>query len=201
MFLPGAMTEPIEGIPPELLLRLQAGLRLLALYRLSDSEAAQEVVQEALARLLDAARTGRLPEPNRIGAYARGIAAHIITDHLRAQLRHLPIDTAPERLMETGADPLAQLVSQEEVARVRVALGALSASDRELLRLSYFEGLTPAELAIRLQVPGDRLRKRKQRALDRLRKAFLPSSGHKRTGSPTKGMHASALPLRAEGTE
>jgi RNA polymerase sigma-70 factor (ECF subfamily) len=195
------MTDAIAGIPPDLLIRLQAGLRLLALYRLSDADAAQEVVQETLARLLDAESAGRLPELSRIGAYARGIAAHVITDLHRARSRQLPLNGGDGRLVEAGTDPLARLVSQEEIARVRAALQTLPASDRELLRLSYFDGLTPAGLAARLEEPGDRIRKRKQRALERLRLALSPARSHKALDTPTKGGRAATFPLRTGEAE
>jgi DNA-directed RNA polymerase specialized sigma24 family protein len=45
-----------------------------------------------------------------------------------------------------------------------------------VLRLSFYEGLAPAEIAERLAEPAPRVRKRKARALDRLRLAYLQLS-------------------------
>ena len=67
--------------------RLRAGIRLMALATLGDAESAEEVAQESLARLLHALREGRLRDSQRLGAFARSIAHHVIVDLLRAQRR------------------------------------------------------------------------------------------------------------------
>ncbi len=86
---------------------------------------------------------------------------------------------------------LSALVSATEGARVRDALGLLSAPDQELLRLCYFEGLSPGEIARRLGEPADRVRKRKSRALERLRLAFRGAPGHDAHSSPTDSLGGS----------
>jgi RNA polymerase sigma factor (sigma-70 family) len=74
---------------------------------------------------------------------------------------------------------LDALISAAETDRVRVALGALSPADQHLLRLCFHEDRTPAEVAAMLREPADRVRKRKSRALERLRRAFLgDADGH-----------------------
>lgn len=64
---------------------------------------------------------------------------------------------------------------------------ALPAADRELLRLSYFEGLEPAQIAERMGEVATRVRMRKSRALDRLRRAFLeaPAPRYEPGAAPT----------------
>ena len=67
-------------------------------------------------------------------------------------LRH-PVDNAraaARGLKNQGA---------EQAGRLRAALERLPLQDRELLRLSYFEGLAPQELAERLGEPSARIRK------------------------------------------
>ena len=44
----------------------------------------------------------------------------------------------------------------------------LSATDQEILHLSFFEGLSPAEITDHLNEPAERIRKRKSRARLRL---------------------------------
>jgi len=50
---------------------------------------------------------------------------------------------------EARADALSKLVSEEERLRVRAALLTLSASDRDVLYWSFYEGLAPQEIATR----------------------------------------------------
>lgn len=188
---PSPPGPPFELGPAELE-RLRSGLRILALRTLGDAEAAEEAAQESVFRVVGALREGRLRDPGRLTAFARGIARHVVVDVLRARMRHAPLAGEP---IAAGADALAMLVSAEEGARIRGALDMLAEPDRELLRLSFFDGLAPAELARRLGEPPERIRKRKQRALERLRAAFL-GPGHGRHAPPTPGQWEIGAPSR-----
>lgn len=156
---------------------LRDGLMIMVLRGLGDPEAAEEVVQETLARTLCALRDGRLRNRQKLGAFVRGIARHVIADSYRAggRLTGLGALEANEPDSNT-ADPLLLLVREEERARVRVALGHLSDQDREILSLSFFQGLSPTQIGERLGLTSEVVRKRKSRALARLRRAYLEGS-------------------------
>ena len=66
----------------------------------------------------------------------------------------------------SGLTPEDRLALQEALAR-------LSPVEAELIRLQYFEGYTPKEIAERLGLPYETVKKRRQRALARLRKSLL----------------------------
>lgn len=151
---------------------------------LRDADLAEEVAQESMVRLMQALREGRLQNPAHLGAFTRAIARHVIVDLLRARQRFTAADTTAEPASDE--DSLGALVSAEQAARVRAALEQLSAGDREILRLSFFEGLTPQQLAERIGEPSPRVRKRKERALERLRKVFFQGPGHRAAGRPTQ---------------
>ncbi len=159
---------------PEVIERLRLGLQIMALRALGDPEAAEEAVQETLVRALEALRDGRVGDPEKLGAFVRGIARHVIADIHRARQRAAPLHAMPGAgPHSTGDDPLTALITAEERERVRLALTQLSARDREILRLSFFEGLGPVDIAERSGEPALRVRKRKSRALSRLRRALL----------------------------
>ena len=186
------MADAPQRIDPETLERLRTGLRLIALRSLSDAEAAEEVVQETLARGLEALDNGRLIDPDKLGAYFRGICHHVIVDTIRARQRTTRLDAMPERAYgNPSRDALHTLISEEQKARVVRALMELSPMSRECLRLSFYEGLKPAEVAARLGEPGPRVRKRRSRALQRLREVFFEQTGsiggHKTEESSTLG--------------
>jgi RNA polymerase sigma-70 factor (ECF subfamily) len=178
-----------EDVPAQELAVLRKGLRLLALRSLRDVDLAEEAAQETLARTLAALRSGQVHDPTHLGAFARGIACHVIADLHRARQRTTPLDEFPGAADPPTADPdaLQLIVSEEQNERLRAALVALSAADRELLRLSFFEGLTPLEVAERLGEPATRIRKRKSRALERLRRALEERGlgSHDRLPRPT----------------
>jgi len=166
---------------------LRPGLELLALRTLGSAEASREAVQETLARAVVALANGQPSDPEKLPAFVAGIARHVIVDMVRAARRVVPLDTLPATdHPSNNVDALSALVSAAEQAQVREALGQLVPSDRELLRLCYFEGLTPGEIAGRLGEPADRVRKRKSRALERLRQAFRGGAGHDGRSGPTQ---------------
>ena len=173
--------------------RLRQGVRLLALRELGDMDAADEVAQETIARVFEALRTNRLDNPQALGAFARGIARHVIIDVIRARRWEAPLDSTAQGRAETHTtdDALAVMVNAEQVGRVRDAIALLSPGEREIIHLSFFEGVTCQELATRLHQPAARVRKRKERALDRLRKAFFGSTGHSSPVRPTEHPKAS----------
>jgi RNA polymerase sigma factor (sigma-70 family) len=181
-----------QQLDPVTLERLRLGLRMIALRSFSDAEAAEEVVQETLARGLGALEDGRLDDPARLAAYFRGICHHVIVDTIRTRQRTTSLDALPERASgNPNGDALHVLITQEQKERVIRALKELSPASRECLRLSFYEGLKPAEVAARLGEPGPRIRKRRSRALQHLREVFFEQmdsiGGHEMEESPTKG--------------
>ena len=165
---------PDVVLSAEALERIRHGVRLLALHELGDAELADEVAQETLARLVQAIREGRLREASMVGAFARGVARHVVADVIRLRRRHVEIDAVGSHpTLASQDDALAALVSADQTSRVRQALRELTDADRDLIRLIYFDGLTSEAVAARLGEPAARVRKRKERALERLRRAFL----------------------------
>lgn len=169
-------------LDPGTLKTLRAGVRIMAAQALGDASAAEEVAQEALTRTVAALREGRVRAgPEKLGSFVRGIARHVIADFHRARER----DERARRATDwpsPGLNPLDVLLATEQRERVREALAELQPSDRQLLRLCFFEGLSPAEAALRLGEPGPRIRKRKSRALARLRVALLGEEASRSAG-------------------
>lgn len=167
---------------------LRGGLELLALRAFGDHAIAEEIAQDALARAIAAAERGTLIRPGGTAAFVAGIARHVIIDRRRLIGREAPLSAA-DAVPATGADPLERLLAADEAAQVREALATLTPSDRELLRLSYYEGRAPAEIAALTGEPSERIRKRKSRALERLRELLESVRGHARRPAPTERVH------------
>ena len=79
------MTSATSELGPDELERLRAGLEILALRSLRDREAAEEAAQETLTRAVEAAKQGRIKNPEKLGVFVRGIARHVIADMIRAR--------------------------------------------------------------------------------------------------------------------
>jgi RNA polymerase sigma-70 factor (ECF subfamily) len=80
----------------------------------------------------------------------------------RVRRREVPEDAAPEP--SQGASSEDEAAQRELYAGALAAMGALSQEDQDVLRATYWE--------IAASVSGATLRKRRERALARLRKAF-----------------------------
>lgn len=172
------MADAPRHLDPQVLERLRTGLRLIALRSLNDADAAEEVVQETLLRGMQAIAAGRFHDHGSVGAYFRGICRHVVVDRVRKSHRTTSLDALPEQADGNPSnDALQTLVSREQKQRVIRALAELPAREFECLRMSFYEGLKPGEIAKRLGEPGPRIRKRLSRALKKLRDVFSDQAG------------------------
>jgi RNA polymerase sigma-70 factor (ECF subfamily) len=142
----------LDGLWPVVLAFAQRGVGWGA----DAEDVAQEVFVRICARISDFDRS-------RDGlSWAFGIASHEIMTHRRRVQRRREVQDEPA-LAARAADVDSQeheLMSRELRATLEQAVGALTDDDRRALGL-----LPPVDAG----VPGATLRKRKQRALDRLR--------------------------------
>jgi RNA polymerase sigma factor (sigma-70 family) len=149
----------------ELIAGLVDGIEIVATRRLGDAEAAREAAQETIARLLDRIASGAIESEEEIVPVAWGIARHVIVDMHRDRQR---VTALAEDHPAATPDPLEQLVTADETARVRDALARLSPADRTLLHRCFVNGERIGAIAVTLGEPAERLRQRKSRALHRL---------------------------------
>lgn len=146
----------------------------LALRILGDSTEAEDVVQDVFSQAWRQAST--------YSASRGAVAAWLLTltrsraiDRLRAR-RARPAGVSDDRVADklTDAGPAAdsQVLSSEQVARVRAALDELPLLQRAAIELAYFEGLTHAEIADRLEQPLGTVKTRIRLGMLRLRDAL-----------------------------
>jgi RNA polymerase sigma-70 factor (ECF subfamily) len=154
--------------------------RYLARY-LGDETLAEDVLQETFLRVHAKCGLYRDGWPARPWLYA--VAMHRAIDALR-QCRH-PAASRPgyphrdaepveaSRLVELLADdepgPLAKLQERERQAWVRNSVARLPEPLRQALELAHYEGLSYAEIALRLGVPLGTVKSRLHGAIARLR--------------------------------
>jgi RNA polymerase sigma-70 factor (ECF subfamily) len=126
----------------------------VALRVCEDRSLAEEVAQEAF---IDLWRTAARYERARGSAHAWvvTIAHRRAVDHVRSERAHAR--------RELHAKALLPMVEFDEVAeavhdagdrdRLRTCLGVLSRLQRESIHLAFFDGLTHAQISVKLQVP------------------------------------------------
>ena len=143
----------------ELYDRHARGLYSLALRILQDRADAEDVVQDVFAQAwTQAAR------------YDRAI------DRLRSKRARpdggVADDAAVTGTVDGGDTPDLQLLSAEQVSRVREALRSLPLLQRVAIEMAYYEGLSHSEIAGKLEQPLGTVKTRIRQAMIRLRESL-----------------------------
>lgn len=140
-----------------------------ALRRVREPEDAAEVIAETFATLWR--RFDRSPQGDELRPWLFGVARRVIANQRRGQHRRSALS---ERLA-ANAHPSPPAPSDETPTELARAFASLSESDREVLSLVAWEGLTREELAVALGTNRAAARLRLHRARKRLRDALPPT--------------------------
>lgn len=188
---PRARTSRRGARPPRLTRRDEAAT-VAALYeqyasniaayalRRSTSTDAADVVAETF--LVAWRRRDDIPDEPMTLPWLYGIARRVLANQRRAHQRRSRLH---ERLSGQANDfemPTLHVENLESCERVGAALRKLSDADAEVLRLTAWEGLGPAEVAAVLDVEPDAIRQRLHRARKRLRRHLGIDTSRVRSG-------------------
>jgi RNA polymerase sigma-70 factor (ECF subfamily) len=141
-----------------------------ALRRVDRAEDAADVVAETY--LVAWRRLDRVPPGDQARLWLYGVARRQLANQRRGQLRRSRL---ADRLRSELPAALAidRSADDHRAAALRAALARLEEKDREILRLSSWEGLSPVEIAAVLGLPAVTVRSRLHRARKRLHKEML----------------------------
>lgn len=169
------MTQGDASALGQLYDRHAKGVYSLALRVLRNPQDAEDVVQEVFAQSW---RIASRYDPSRasVSGWLTMQAKSRAIDRLRGrQSRHAHIQDAQDGFADR-ADPAAGpdvfAVQADDTRRVRLALLALPALQRSAIELAYYEGLTHAEIAGRLEQPLGTVKTRIRQGLLTLRGAL-----------------------------
>lgn len=161
--------SPATEVQESDLARFRERLTLFAARRTRNWAEAEDVAQETLKRGFEALLANKLRDPAALPAFLFATARHVCQQRDRAAGR---AQRALTRFGATADGPsensLESLIVRERVARVRTTLEELDAADREILSLTYGQGLRADEIARRLGTTPGNVRVRRHRALKRL---------------------------------
>jgi RNA polymerase sigma factor (sigma-70 family) len=167
--------ETCTAVCPQDLLTLLQRIRDFvfesAYFSLGSRDLAEDVAQESLTRVLSRLLKDEISVEN-LAAYVCGIAKHVIADTQRWESRRVGLDVdkisedeLPSSLGAPAGDPWADGLSSMVIQEVE----KLPEADRKVLKGCFIDGFSCAELGRRSGEPAPRIRKRKSRALRRLR--------------------------------
>lgn len=143
------------------------------LYRLTygDGPLAEDLVQEAFLRALR--QIGQYRYPQRFKPWLYAIATNLARDHYK-RLSTRQTTAMTDAMLEypdrnPGKSPESVMVTQDEVAQVKIMLAALPDHQREVLLLRYIEEMSLAEIGETLEVPVGTVKSRLSLGLKRMR--------------------------------
>jgi RNA polymerase sigma-70 factor (ECF subfamily) len=142
--------------------------------RLRSREQVEDAKQETFARVLTSLkRKGGVKTPEALGAFVNSVCNNVVFEVYRAGTRTVPLeeefDAADDR--HTAAD--SAIAAGEDRERVRAALVALPAKERDLLTWLFFENRDKDQVCRELNVDRDYLRVLLHRAKNRFREQFV----------------------------
>jgi RNA polymerase sigma-70 factor (ECF subfamily) len=146
----------------------------LALRILQVRADAEDIVQEVFAQVWAQAKRYD-PSRGAVAAWMLTLARSRAIDRLRARRARPEAAGEPgaaERIPDAAANQDLDLLSAEQVSRLQRALEGLSDVQREALELAYYEGLTHAEVAVRLAQPLGTIKARIRQAVIKLRESL-----------------------------
>jgi RNA polymerase sigma-70 factor, ECF subfamily len=144
--------------------------------RIRSPETAEDIYQEAWIKAY--IKLPDLREPKRFGGWLYRIALNCIRDHWRTEQRQAPQEsTNSEEIMSRILDLAPrpdELVEANELAQIiRSATNQLSETQRAILILKYYDGLSYAEIAEVLGKPVSTIRSNHRHAIQSLREQRL----------------------------
>jgi RNA polymerase sigma-70 factor (ECF subfamily) len=144
--------------------RLRAFIRSLGVR----AEAVDDVAQECFILALE--KLDQFERGTDFGAWVRGMARRLVMNLLRKeQRRQLILSDAVTHFMADTADEPVDDTTAERAEALRACVGQLPERSRELVRMRYFEDLTPGAIASLLERTANDVRQ----ILFRLRRALL----------------------------
>jgi RNA polymerase sigma-70 factor (ECF subfamily) len=151
-------------------------LRTVALARVGEGAAADDVLQEVSMTAIEKGR--QLRDPSRIGGWLYRLVVVAALQYRRRQGRRKKLlDRYVGRQPSTdgaarGTDPLGWLLADEQKAMVRQSLAMLPPRDAEIMLLKYSEDWSYQQLAEHLGLSVSAVEARLHRARQKMRQAL-----------------------------
>lgn len=156
-----ALAEAFDRLAPTV---YGAALRVLG-----QPAAAQDIVQDVFVELWS--RPDRYdPEAGTLRTYLTVVARHRALDLARSELRRIARQERHEQLVprEPPTSPSDEVASAATASAVREAVSRLPESQRRVVELAYFQGMTIREVALTVGIPEGTAKSRLRRAVARL---------------------------------
>lgn len=142
----------------------------LALKMLQNATEAEDLTQEVFVNFWQQQKYD--PDRGSVGSYLATYTRSRALDRLRVSGGRSNILKKVQRMGEAtahAATPLDQAAQSEHRQQLRYALNQLPVTEREVLEIAYFEGLSQSQIANRLGIPLGTVKTRSRQGLLHLR--------------------------------
>jgi RNA polymerase sigma-70 factor (ECF subfamily) len=140
-------------------------VRGFAVAHTRDAALADDLAQEVIWAVIRALRDGKVQQPAALPGFVLGTSRNLLADRMRDRARNR-VEPLTGEMEATIPAPVA--VDFERNHAARQAIHRLDPHERAVLFLGLVDGLRPEEIAERLNITAESVRKRKSRALRRL---------------------------------
>lgn len=143
--------------------------------RIGNQQESEDLASETFMRALkslDSYQERGLP----MEAWIFKIAHNIVVDYLRKVSKRQMVNLDEVTIVD-DSNPEEAAVSNDQIARVTKALGGLSSSQREVIALRFFSGLSSAECAKLLGKQPGAVREMQSAAIKSLRQVLYKETG------------------------
>lgn len=154
------MVEVIEA-------NLDALLRF-AYLRVNDRTDAEDIVYEAVLRLLESRKKNKLDD---VKCYLFRIVYNLCQDHWRNRR----IETVPIEMVDVP-DNLDDRLENEEINRINALLDGLPPCEAEIIRMNVTDGLSFVEISRILEIPQSTAKSRFYSGMKKMRQKYFTNN-------------------------
>ncbi|HWA78525.1 MAG TPA: sigma-70 family RNA polymerase sigma factor [Polyangiaceae bacterium] len=151
----------------ELCRRFAPRIRLYGLRHLRSEDRAADLVQGVLLVLLEAARTGRIAEPEHLARFVLGTCRNVALGVRKREARLTPSEPG-----ELDVAVFLPRLEQVDVPALLSCMTKLDSRSRTVLLLSFHAESSADEIAAQLEVTAGNVRVLRHRALAQLRRCL-----------------------------
>lgn len=146
--------------------------------RINSRETMEDLRQETFARFFGALHTGKILQPERLGAFVNSICNNVLMEYYRLAARNTPLEAEDENsLPAANVDLFRSMGTKETEQKVRVILDKLPERDRRVLREVFIEERDKDEVCRDFGIEREYLRVLLHRAKQAFKSTYLKYMG------------------------
>ncbi len=142
--------------------------------RLHSAQAIEDVRQETFTRVFVALRSGKIRQPDRLGAFVNSMCNNVLLEHYRASSRDSSLEDEEQKdFPAVTVDVLGTIAARQMGEKIREILQDMPERDRRLLREVFLEERDKDDVCRDFGVDRDYLRVLLHRAKQSFKSLYL----------------------------